>query len=121
MRKYESKISLTLLQIILIITGIWLFLDFLSRFLSSKSRLDLFFFLPMVFILLGIFINEINLSKRFFIACFGIILFQGVLWVLCYFFSFLELTIEFYAQLASFIIFILILLVEYVINRNKLI
>ncbi|OEC84532.1 hypothetical protein A9507_01870 [Methanobacterium sp. A39] len=117
MKKYESKISIILIQIILIISGILLLFNFLFSFLSSKSTLDLYFFLPLFIILVGIFLNGIYLSKKFFIACLSIILFQVVVWILFYLYLPFKLSIEFYTQVGS-VIFIL-LLVVYAKNRGK--
>lgn len=118
MKKYESKFSMTLIQIIMIIGGLWLLIYFLFSFLSFKSILDLFFFLPIFIIMVGVFLNEIYLSKKFFIACFGITIFQVVIWILAYLYLPFKLSIEFYTQLGALIIILLSLFIQF--KRKKL-
>lgn len=93
----------------MIIIGIFLLLDYLFSFLTSKSSLNLFFSLPLFVILEGVFLNENYLSKRFIIACLSIITFQGAIWMFAYIYLPFNLSIGFYIQLGS--IFILLLLV----------
>lgn len=98
-----------LIRNIMIIMGIFLLLDFLFLFLNSKSSLDLFFSLPLFVILEGTFLNETYLSKRFLIACLGIIIFQGIIWMFAYIYLPFNLSIKFYAQLGFVFIMLLIL------------
>ncbi len=101
----------------MVIIGLTLLLNFLFRFLSTKSYLDLFLFLPLFIIVAGVFINKIYSSKRFFTACICIIALQIVIWILSYLYSPFDLSIEFYTQLGALILILLLLMH---IKRKKL-